>query len=59
MTEYENVKEAVMALVEYNTAKEIKRWPSGEPSTLEDLQDLNMEAIYQLCDLLGVDPETD
>lgn len=59
MKEYENVKEAVMALVEYNTAKEIKQWPSGEPSTLEDLQDLNMEVIYQLCDLLGVDPETD
>lgn len=59
MTEYETVLEALQALYEINTATEIKAkdMETGKTSqaTVEDIQQLNMDIVYQLAGLLKID----
>lgn len=59
MIEYETVKEALYALSEINTAKEIKitdvETGKARPATVEDIQQYNIDICYQLADLLKID----
>lgn len=59
MIEYKTVKEALYALSEINTAKEIKTTDTEtgktRPATVEDIQQLNIDICYQLADLLKID----
>lgn len=59
MIEYETVKEALYALSEINTAKEIKitdvEAGKTRPATVEDIQQYNIDICYQLADLLKID----
>ena len=58
MIEYETVEEALDALCEINTATEIKTTTETgktRPATVEDIQQLNMDIVYQLADLLKID----
>lgn len=58
MIEYETVEEALYALSEINTAKEIKITDMETGKTrqaiLEDIQSANMDIFYQLADLLKI-----
>lgn len=58
MCEPENLWEAMKALIEYNTASFGKvREDSGKEreARIGDLQDMNLEVLYTMCDLLGMD----
>lgn len=59
MIEYETVEEALHALFEINTAKEIKitdvETGKTRPATVEDIQQYNIDICYQLADLLKID----
>lgn len=61
MIEYENVKEALKAMYELNNATgiTIKNMKTGKTRQAEvnDIQEDNMEILYQLADLLGIDLE--
>lgn len=58
MIEYETVEEALKALCEFNSAKEIQitdmETGKTRQATLEDIQLENMDMIYQLADLLKI-----
>ena len=58
MIEYETVEEALHALSEINSAKEIKitdvETGKTRQATLEDIQSANMDIFYQLADLLKI-----
>lgn len=58
MTEYETVEEALNALYEFNSAKEIqiRDMETGKTrqAKLEDIQSANMDILYQLADLLKI-----
>lgn len=58
MTEYETVEEALNALYEFNSAKEIQitdmETGKTRQATLEDIQSANMDILYQLADLLKI-----
>lgn len=53
MIEYDNVKDALIALMEICDAKEITI--DGEPVTLEYFQELAKERVCNICDLLGLE----
>lgn len=59
MVEYDNVKDAVEALIELNTATSIVYEDPETGNTRlamsDDIQQDNMEIIYQLVNLLGLD----
>lgn len=58
MIEYETVKDALYALSEINNATEITTTTETgktRPATVEDVQQLKMDIIYQLADLLKID----
>lgn len=60
MVEYDNVKDAVKALCELNSAADITIVDEDgniRQATLEDIQEDNREILYQLADLLGIDLE--
>lgn len=62
MVEYDNVKDAVKALCELNSAADITivdEEGNIRQATLEDIQEDNREIVYQLADLLGIDLEGD
>lgn len=52
MYEPDNLREALKTLIKYNTAgfngkeREVR---------IEDLQDMNLDVLYAVCDLLGMD----
>ncbi|WP_040468566.1 hypothetical protein [Limosilactobacillus gastricus] len=50
MEEFENVREALKRSIEINKSR---LHTDGEPATAEDVQELNLEIVYQICDLLG------
>lgn len=57
MYEPDNLREAMKELIEYNTAKYINvRDDNGKEreAHIEDLQDINLEVLYAMCDLLGM-----
>lgn len=57
MTEYENVKEALKDLYLFNNTYVQTQDPhTGELKSAEasDIQELNLEVVYQLADLLGI-----
>lgn len=57
MYEPDNLREAMKELIEYNTAKYINvRDYNGKEreAHIEDLQDINLEVLYAMCDLLGM-----
>ena len=54
----ENLREALKTLIEYNTSEWTTiRDGNGKEreARIEDLQDFNLEALYAMCDLLGMD----
>ena len=59
MIEYKTAKEALYALSEINTAKEIKiadvETGQTRPATVEDIQQYNIDICYQLAGLLKID----
>lgn len=58
MYEPENLREALEKLIEYNTAPltTIRDGNGNErEARIEDLQDLNLDVLYAMCDLLGMD----
>lgn len=58
MYEPENLREALKTLIEYNTAQfGTVRDGSGNKLEvrIEDLQDMNIDVLYAVCDLLGMD----
>lgn len=58
MYEPDNLREALKTLIEYNTAEFGNvRDGNGEEheARIEDLQDMNLEVLYAMCDLLGMD----
>ena len=58
MYEPDNLHEALKTLIEYNTATlTTTRDGNGKESQarIEDLQDFNLEVLYAMCDLLGMD----
>lgn len=61
MIEYETVKEALRAMYELNNATgiTIKNMETGKTrqADVNDIQEENMEILYQLVDLLGIDLE--
>ncbi|MEK1471419.1 hypothetical protein HC002_02375 [Limosilactobacillus fermentum] len=57
MYEPENLREALKKLIEYNTAKlTTARDDNGNErkARIEDLQGLNLNVLYAVCDLLGM-----
>lgn len=58
MYEPENLREALKTLIEYNTAQ-FGNVRDGSGNKLEvrieDLQDMNLDVLYAVCDLLGMD----
>lgn len=58
MYEPDNLHEALKTLIEYNTATlTTTRDGNGKEreARIEDLQDFNLEVLYTMCDLLGMD----
>ena len=58
MYELDNLHEALKTLIEYNTATlTTTRDGNGKErqARIEDLQDFNLEVLYAMCDLLGMD----
>ena len=58
MYEPDDLRDALETLIEYNTAKCITiRDGNGKEreARIEDLQDFNLEVLYAMCDLLGMD----
>lgn len=58
MYEPDNLREALKTLIEYNTAESGNvRDGNGKEheARIEDLQDMNLEVLYAMCDLLGMD----
>ena len=58
MYEPYNLHEALKTLIEYNTATlTTTRDGNGKErqARIEDLQDFNLEVLYAMCDLLGMD----
>lgn len=58
MYEPENLREALKTLIDYNTSEWTTiRDGNGKEreARIEDLQDFNLEALYAMCDLLGMD----
>lgn len=58
MYEPDNLREALKTLIEYNTSEWTAiRDGNGKEreARIEDLQDFNLEALYAMCDLLGMD----
>lgn len=58
MYEPDNLREAIKTLIEYNTSE----WTTvrdgndkERQARIEDLQDFNLEVLYAMCDLLGMD----
>ena len=58
MYELDNLREALKALIVYNTSE----WTTihdgngkEREARIEDLQDFNLEVLYAMCDLLGMD----
>ena len=58
MYEPDNLHEALKTLIEYNTSEWTTiRDGNGKErkARIEDLQDFNLEVLYAMCDLLGMD----
>lgn len=58
MYEPNDLRDALETLIEYNTSKRITiRDSNGKEreARIEDLQDFNLEVLYAICDLLGMD----
>lgn len=58
MYEPDNLREALKTLIEYNTSgwTTIRDGDGKErEARIEDLQDFNLEVLYAMCDLLGMD----
>lgn len=58
MHEPENLHEALKMLIDYNTSVwTIIRDDNGKKreARIEDLQDVNLDVLYAMCDLLGMD----
>lgn len=58
MTEYKNVKEALKDLYWFNSTTVLTQdQKTGEkrPAEASDIQELNLDVIYQLADLLGIE----
>lgn len=58
MYEPDNLREALKTLIEYNTSEWTTiRDGNGKErkARIEDLQDFNLEVLYAMCDLLGMD----
>ena len=58
MYEPDNLHEALKTLIEYNTATlTTTRDGNGKEreARIEDPQDFNLEVLYAMCDLLGMD----
>lgn len=58
MYEPNDLRDALETLIEYNTSKRITiRDSNGKEreARIEDLQDFNLEVLYAMCDLLGMD----
>jgi len=53
MTEYENVREALKALIEITDAEFIS--VDGKTVTVADLQEIIRERAYDIADLLGME----
>ncbi|WP_283590340.1 hypothetical protein [Ligilactobacillus saerimneri] len=51
---FETVKEALEFLYSVNR-KEAKVKVNGKPARVHDIQEMNREAIFGLCDLLGME----
>lgn len=57
MYEPDNLREALKTLIEYNTAEfgDVRDGNAKErEARIEDLQDMNLEVPYAMCDLLGM-----
>lgn len=53
-----NLREALKVLIEYNTSGiGMIREGSGKEreAQIGDLQDMNLEVLFKICDLLGMD----
>lgn len=58
MYEPDDLRDALKTLIEYNTSEWITiRDGNGKEreARIEDLQDFNLEVLYAMCDLLGMD----
>lgn len=58
MYEPDNLREALKTLIEYNTSEWTTiRDGNGKEreARIEDLQGFNLEVLYAMCDLLGMD----
>lgn len=58
MYELDNLREALKTLIVYNTSEwTTVRDGNGKKreARIEDLQDFNLEVLYAMCDLLGMD----
>lgn len=58
MYEPDDLRDALETLIEYNTSEWITiRDGNGKEreARIEDLQDFNLEVLYAMCDLLGMD----
>lgn len=57
MYEPDNLREALKTLIEYNTGEfgSVRGGDGKErEARIEDLQDMNLEVLYAMCDLLGM-----
>ncbi|AHA04362.1 hypothetical protein [Pediococcus pentosaceus] len=57
MTEFENVRDALKDAIEIADAKswgDIKEGGTVRPVTIQDVQDLMQERLYNIADLLGM-----
>ena len=57
MYEPDNLREALKTLIEYNTGEfgSVRDGNGKErEARIEDLQDMNLEVLYAMCDLLGM-----
>lgn len=57
MYEPDNLREALKTLIEYNTAEfgNVRDDNGKEREVrIEDLQDMNLEVLYAMCNLLGM-----
>ncbi|MCT3443434.1 hypothetical protein [Limosilactobacillus fermentum] len=57
MYEPDNLREALKTLIEYNTAEfgNVRDGNGKEREVrIEDLQGMNLEVLYAMCDLLGM-----
>lgn len=58
MYEPENLREALKTLIEYSNAEfgNVRDGNGNElEARIEDLQDMNLDVLYAICDLLGMD----